>query len=288
MYSQTYRTCYSLVIRGWSQCSQLLPAIAAAGFEGIEPTFVAGALPDPTSAVRSAGELNRLCRDLGIVVPSMRCGTVPWDTIPSPDRAERQRAVDHMRLAMDALAEMGGTTLLVVPGRRTPLVDYRDHWQRVVEFCRIVAPAAADRGMRIGLENVEARFPSSERDWVDLLAEIDSAAVGIYLDVGNVLWMGFGYPEQWIESLGRHIVQVHFKDASYRLDGTTLHAQIRQLLDGEVNWPAVMAALRRVGYTGWIGVEPEWYRHAPQRLPQRLAQDLAAIFALETRSGEAT
>ena len=34
-----------------------------------------------------------------------------------------------------------------------------------------------------------------------------------------------------------------------------LHAEIRQFLDGDVNWPEVMAALREIDYEGWISVD---------------------------------
>ena len=52
------------------------------------------------------------------------------------------------------------------------------------------------------------------------------------------------------------------------------------LLEGEVNWKGVARALKKIGYQGWISVEPDWYAFAPERLPGRLSKDLDAIFAL--------
>ena len=69
------------------------------------------------------------------------------------------------------------------------------------------------------------------------------------------------------------ICQVHFKDAVFG-------GALRNLLAGDVDWPAVVGALRTSGYKGWVSVEPVWYRYAPQRLAQRLSRDLDAIFAL--------
>ena len=273
---------YSLVVRDGIDCDVLLPAIADADFAGIEPTFIAGALPDPGSPVKTARELQRRCDDLGLLVPSMRGGRVPWDTISSADPAERTRAIDHVKRAFDALDEMGGTVLLIVPGRRDPTVTFQDNWKRVVEFGHQVGMVAKTRNKRVGFENVEARFPCSERDWLDLLDEIHHDNIGMYFDVGNVVWLGFGFPEQWIHTLRSRIVQVHFKDAVCRTVGATVHAEVRSLLEGEVNWPAVMQALHETEYTGWISVEPDPYTHALHRLPKRLSADLNAIFALTT------
>jgi hypothetical protein len=49
------------------------------------------------------------------------------------------------------------------------------------------------------------------------------------------------------------ICQDRFKDVVF---GGTL----RNLLAGDVDWPAVLGALRASGYRGWIGVEPVWYQ----------------------------
>lgn len=268
---------YSLVITDRTRLTQYLPSIAAAGFEGIEPTFVSGAYPSPEDHLGRARELRAVCDDLGLVIPSMRGGLVPWATIPSDDSAERARALEHTRRALESLAEMGGKVLLVVPGERMAGVDYQTHWKRVVEFGHAAGELARGFGIRIGFENVEARFPVSELEWCSLIDETGSEHIGMYLDVGNVVWLGFGYPEQWIRTLGPRIVQVHFKDAVYRLLGATLHAEVRQVLDGEVNWPAVMAALRDVSYAGWISVEPEGYRHFSEVLPGHLSRALDAI-----------
>jgi L-ribulose-5-phosphate 3-epimerase len=151
--------------------------------------------------------------------------------------------------------------------------SYREHWKRVVDFSREIGQIAAGYSITIGLENVEARFPLSVRDWGDLLAEIDHPSVRIYFDVGNVVWLGLGYPEQWLVALKDWICALHFKDA-------TFGGHLRNLLAGDIDWPAVSAALDQIDYQGWISVEPEWYRHEPKRLPARLSADLDAILSL--------
>ena len=61
-----------------------------------------------------------------------------------------------------------------------------------------------------------------------------------------------GYPEQWIRILGSRIKRVHFKDFKRsigNIDGFC------DLLDGDVDYAAVMAALREVGYDNSVTAE---------------------------------
>jgi L-ribulose-5-phosphate 3-epimerase len=264
---------FSSLWRSEEEINRLLPEIASAGFAGIEPTFNSGAIPSPEFYPDQAKNLAQRSRDLGLKIPSLRGGLRFWDTIPSPDPSEREQALEHAKKAFECLALMGGKTLLIVPGRIRPDVPYEDHWKRVVDFAYRAGEMAKAYGMGIGLENVEARFPLSVKEWKDLLDEIKHPRVRMYLDVGNVSWLGLGFPEQWILSLGDRICQVHFKDALF---GKTLG----NILEGEVNWSQVMGALKRINYQGWISVEPEWYPFAPWRLPERLSKDLDAIFLL--------
>jgi hexulose-6-phosphate isomerase len=265
---------FSSVWQNEKQIEDLLPAIADSGFHGIEPTFNPGAIPSPQHYKREAVQLATRCRDLGVEIPSLRGGGGFWDTIPSPDTRERAEAIEHGKRALECLALLGGKRLLVVPGRMRSDTSYEEHWKRVVDFSRQAGEIAAGYGITIGLENVEARFPLSVRDWRDLLAEIDHPNIRIYFDVGNVFWLGLGYPEQWLVSLKSWICALHFKDATFA-------GELRNLLAGDIDWRAVNRALRRIHYEGWISVEPNWYHYAPERLPARLSADLDAILALD-------
>jgi len=269
-----FRKGFSLAMGSWEEAERCLELIADAGFEGVEPTINTGAVPSPEHYEADARELKRRADELGLLIPSMRAGRTPWTTIPSPDPARRQEALEHTKRACECLAVMGGKVLLVVPGQIDPEISYNDHWKRVVEYARHAGEIAEQFDTVIGLENVEARFPLSVREWMQLLDEIDHPRVRMYFDVGNVVWLGLGFPEQWITSLSGRIGQVHFKDADFG-------GELRSLLEGEVNWNAVNGALHRIGYRGWILVEPTWYAAAPHRLSERLSRDLDAIFALK-------
>jgi hypothetical protein len=87
----------------------------------------------------------------------------------------------------------------------------------------------------------------------------------------------FGYPDQWIRTLAGRLARVHLKD--FRRAVGTL-AGFVPLGDGDADWPAVIAALRAVGYDGWVTPETEPVRALPDGGVRDLAQRIDGLLAL--------
>ena len=68
--------------------------------------------------------------------------------------------------------------------------------------------------------------------------------------VGNVVI--FGYPQDWIRTLGKRIVKLHIKDFKFQKHEVAKWVPLRE---GEINWPEVYKALAEIGYTGSATVE---------------------------------
>ena len=92
------------------------------------------------------------------------------------------------------------------------------------------------------MENVWNRFILSPLEACRFVDEVGSSAVGIYVDVANMVL--YGYPEMWIRDLGNRITKVHVKDFRRRD-----YAWV-QLMDGDVDWRAVMSELRNIEFDG--------------------------------------
>src|SRR5207248_2489109 len=143
---------------------------------------------------------------LDLKIPSMRGGPGFWTTFASPDPEKRRAALELATAAMEALKILGGDTLLIVPGQWDADQTYAMAWSHALDTARRVAEAAHKTGIKIGLENVENRFLLSPRDWFDFLDEVKSPLVRMYFDVGNVVYLRLGHPEQWIRQLGTDFI----------------------------------------------------------------------------------
>lgn len=246
--------------------------LAAAGFTGLEPVFASPVFEG--NAFKTAATIRSRCADLGLTVPSMRGGRFFWETVAAPEKSLREKGLDYGRRALDALSALGGQVLLVVPGGKRPDLPYEEHWKLAREFFLALGEEAAARGLRVGAENVECGFPLSVVEWKAFLDEIRGPGTGMYLDAGNVVWLDYGYPDHWIRTLAGDILQMHFK-------GARRGGQLCPLLDGDVDWTAVMRALRDIAYQGWILIEPSGLpRELLPHYFRSLAGDMEAVFSL--------
>jgi hexulose-6-phosphate isomerase len=156
------------------------------------------------------------------------------------------------------------------------VIDYDTVHKRASEAVASLVPIARAARIAVGIENVWNKFlvdPFAMRAFVD---QFDSEWVGAYFDVGNAMLVG--YPEQWIRILGKRIKRVHLKD--FRRGVGTADGFV-DLLSGDVNWPAVMNALREVGYDGPLTAEMiPLYKHCPEVLIENTSRAMDAILKL--------
>ena len=93
-------------------------------------------------------------------------------------------------------------------------------------------------------EEVWNKFLLSPLEMAEYIDEFHSPWVKSWFDVGNVVF--YGYPQEWIHTLGKRIAKIHLKDFK------VAHSCYEwvDLGDGEVMWPAVRQALIDIGYSG--------------------------------------
>lgn len=222
--------------------SPILPdfqKLKEAGFEGVE-------LLSPTELDRA--EVLAARDATGIVIHGVS-GTRHWqDTLSDPDPAVIERGLAAIRQEIDDCKAYGGTTVLVVPAVVTPKVSYSDAWDRSQKAIRTLIPIAERAGIKLAIEEVWNKFLLSPLEFARYIDDFQSPAVGAYFDVGNVV--EFGYPQEWIRTLGKRILKIHIKEYAKPKRFDYL------LGDGkEINWPEVRQALLDVGYEGWITAE---------------------------------
>ena len=65
--------------------------------------------------------------------------------------------------------------------------------------------------------------------------------------------MFYGFPQDWIRTLGARIAKVHLKD--FQLDRPNGRFSWRNIGEGDIDWPAVHQAFADVGYNGFMTTE---------------------------------
>lgn len=204
------------------------------GFDGLE-----GASP----GIPDLNALNKAIANVGFPVHGV-VDMVHWkDRLSSPDPATREKGREALAQAVKDSKKIGGTTVLLVPGRVTgPDETHDDVWKRSITEIRKVIPVAKEHQIKILIENVWNGFCETPEEYRDYIDEIDSEWVGAYFDIGNV--RKFGKPEEWIRMLGSRIGKLDVKDWG-KENGFC------RLGEGDVDWPAVRAALAEINFTGW-------------------------------------
>jgi L-ribulose-5-phosphate 3-epimerase len=259
-----------------------------AGFDGVEVNLEPGEQCTIEAGERDLLALRRTIEDRGLTVSSVY-SRLQWYSPITSDREEtRQRGREILDRLVCAAPLLGTDAVLVVPGAvdnalfadDPELVRYDVAYRRAQETLAEVAQGpAAQHGVHLAVENVWNKFLLSPLELSRFVDEIGSPWVGVYFDVGNVLRTGV--PEHWITILGSRIQRVHFKDfreSSGSLDGFV------GLLEGDVNWPAVAAALRSIRYESWVvGEVLPAYRHHGDRLIYETSKAMEAILGETTK-----
>ncbi|MBK5194994.1 MAG: sugar phosphate isomerase/epimerase, partial [Proteiniphilum sp.] len=176
--------------------------------------------------------------------------------LSDPDPAVRRKCIESVAESLQEVRDLGGDTVLVVPGVVNEKVSYEQAYITSQNAIRELIPYAEKTGMQIALENVWNNFLLSPVEAKRFIDEINHPLVGWYFDIGNVL--RYGWPEHWIRTLNSRIMKLHIKEFSRELmNSKGLWEGFKvDLLKGDNNWPVVMQAVREINHTGgWLTAE---------------------------------
>jgi hexulose-6-phosphate isomerase len=212
-----------------------------AGFEAIEcPTT-----PDASAAE----ELLAASRKTALPIHSVMNSEHWRSPLSSADPAVVEKSLDGMRTSLRNAKLWGADTVLLVPAVVNPETTYAQAWERSQREIRKLIPLAEEAKVIIGIEEVWNKFLLSPLEFARYVDEFASPWIRAYFDIGNVAIQG--YPQDWIRTLGKRIVKLHFKDFSFKKG----LAEFTPLLEGQIDWRAVRTALADIGFEGTGSVE---------------------------------
>jgi hexulose-6-phosphate isomerase len=164
--------------------------------------------------------------------------------LSSSDPSVVEKSLAGMRTSLHNAKLWGSDAVLLVPAVVNPQTSYREAWSRSQKEIRKLLPLAEELRIVIAIEEVWNKFLLSPLEMATYIGEFKSSWIQAWFDVGNVLL--YGYPQDWIRTLGKNIAKVHLKDFKRKQDG---YAWVN-LGDGDVDWEAVREAFREIGYAG--------------------------------------
>ncbi|MCL5270232.1 MAG: sugar phosphate isomerase/epimerase [bacterium] len=219
-------------------CMIDLPQAKAAGLDGVEVNVgpAADRLQIADEAVRR--RYKEQMRETGLAIPSLMMGLLNGAPL-----AADPRGPDWLAQSIDAARDLGAQTVLVAFFGKGDLLDAAGKVKQqdvdvVVERLRAFAPRAKEAGVTLAIENT---LPAAEN--IRILDSIGHESVKVYYDVFNTgVSKGYDVPAE-IRLLKRRIAQVHFKNGP------------RYLEDRANFFEPIVAALKDIGYAGWIVLE---------------------------------
>jgi hexulose-6-phosphate isomerase len=243
-----------------------------ADFDGIELNYDLDNDLSPKAGTREFQAIRKTADDIGIAISGL-CSFLFWPyPLSSNDAAKRQRGFDLASAMVHAAHDLGTENLLVVPG--AVHIPWRtDHEPVPNDVCDARAreavgklvPLAEKLGVSLNIENIFFNgyllTPAEMNAFVD---GFKSKQVRVHFDTGNI--MEYQFPEHWVAQLAGRIKNIHFKEWTKKGTDHSLES-FRPLLDGTTDWPAVMEALDKVGYRGYLTFE---YFHPFPHYPEAL------------------
>ena len=244
----------------------------SAGFDAIEMAIGADFPLDISHD--DARRLGDAAAKAGITIATIWCSDpLHQNPLNADDPAVRARGVDAMRRAITIAGDLncGAILLYAVRLGNGAKLEHgsQETWDRYTAELTKVVPDAERARIFLNPENVWNKFLLSPLEMRTFVDQFHNPWVGTHFDTGNCVQ--YGYPEDWILTLGQRIKRIHFKD--FKLGGRGEPQRFADLLEGDVNWKAVMAALVKVGYRGPLS--PEIGRNPNQ--PDQLKQVSAAL-----------
>jgi sugar phosphate isomerase/epimerase len=175
------------------------------------------------------------------------------------DPAERARAHEDNRRALDEAAELGTKSLVLVPGGLPPGDrDLTGARTRAAEAIAALVPHAVERGVTLGIEPMNPIY-AADRGVISTLAQaLDIAEsfarheVGVVVDTFHLWWEPDVHAQ--IARAGERIVSYQVSDWITPLPADTLLAR-GMMGDGHVDFTALTRAVAGAGYTGDVEVE---------------------------------
>ena len=227
---------------------EAIPLAAKLGFDGVQVScgrrIAGGKLP--LDNPETIAQMKALSKEHRIPIDGTCLDRLHDDGLKS-EKAAIGWVRDSIRITRDL-----GTQVILLPFFGKWSLTTREEMDYTGDALRDLGPEAEKAGVILGLENT-----ISAEDNARILDRARSKAVLVYYDVGNSTNRGFEVVKE-IRWLGKaRICQMHLKDNPNLLG------------EGKIDFPAIMRAIRDIGFTGYANLETDAKSPATLEADQR-------------------
>jgi sugar phosphate isomerase/epimerase len=263
----------SEIFKDWA-VEDAIAGAARYGYDAIEiaPFTVANSVLEVTTDRRS--QIRQAAEQAGLAVSGIHWVLVKPEGlyINHPDAGIRQRTADYFCALVDFCADIGGRYMVVGSPKQRNVVEgvaYPQAWDWALGTFRIAVQRAEQRQVTVCLEPlapVETNFINTAAEAVRFTRQLGSPSFKIILDVKAMCSEAKPIPQ---------IIQESWPDFAY------FHANDRNLKGpgfGEVDFQPIAAALRDVGYAGYVSVEVFKFEEGPEAIARQSLAYLRRVF----------
>jgi sugar phosphate isomerase/epimerase len=243
---------------------------AECGYRGIEiAPFTVGPLVTDVSAKRRA-EVRRLVEQAGLQVVGLHwlLAQTKGFHLTTSDASVRRKTADYFCELARFCADLGGKTMILgSPQQRslTPDMPKEQGMKHAAEVLLATVPTLEKTKVIIGLEPlapVETNFLTTAAEAVELMEMVGSPQCRLHLDCKAMAAESMSAAEL-IRKYHAILVHFHANDPNYQGPGF-----------GKLDFVPILAALREVGYRGWVSVETLDFSAGPERISRESIQYL--------------
>ncbi|GAA4774304.1 sugar phosphate isomerase/epimerase [Actinomycetospora chlora] len=168
-------------------------------------------------------------------------------TLVTGDAAGRARRVGFLRTCVDVAADLGSEAVSFWAGVPSPGQDRDEAWRWLADGVGEVVAHARERGVVCAVEPEPGMLVEDCDDWVRLA--LDAPEITLALDTGHCIVSGRWTPEGAVREFAPLLGAVAVEDMPR---GVHEH---RAPGEGDMDLPAVLAALREVRHPGLVSFE---------------------------------
>ena len=262
------------IFQGW-KIEDTLTYAAKVGYAGVEiaPFTLANSVNDISPSERR--KIRETAARHGIEIAGIHWVLVKPEGlyINHPDRSIRERTADYFCDLVDFCADLGGTRMVVgSPKQRNVMlgVSPEQAWDWAASTFRNAVAQAEQREVTICFEPLapaETNFINTAAEALQFVQQVPSPRFKIILDVKAMCSESKPIP-QIIRESWPHFAHFHANDRNLKGPGF-----------GDVDYKPIAAALKEVGYQGFVSVEVFNFDEGAEAIAARSLAYLERVFA---------